>query len=425
MVSLGWHSIYTQLHSPAYLLSCAAGTCLQTTSGAIRALWNFADETPPANSLQPSAFSWARSLKDAGYHTGFVGKWHVSPTYTPLDFGYQEYVSDEDLRRSSQQYSHDWQKNGYFGDPCPIPLEDSPTHQNAAHVISMIDRYADEPLHIKMDFTEPHLPCNPSEPFASMYPDVPQWHAFEDTLENKPYIQKQMLRNWNTQDMTWEDFKRTVKLYYGYISQVDDAIERVLQHLKDVGQLDNTIIIYTADHGDMCGNRKMMDKHYILYDDVVRVPLVIRYPGYIRPGIRCDQMVMNMLDLVPTILELAGLDVPDNLDGISLIPYLKEQSHPTPRKYALSTYNGQQFGLFTQRMLRNHKWKYIWNLTDVDELYDMQNDPHELHNLVAEPDYQTLLKDFRLEMLHELQKVDDWTIHSAWLHDQLLFNRKL
>ena len=392
------------------------------------ALWNYGTENPPVQTLEKTAFSWARSLQEQGYQNAYIGKWHVSPVYSPLDFGYDTYIGHEvlDMHVHAQYGAIQWQ-GGWMGETCPYDLEDSYTHQTAKHVISMIDQYGQGPWHIRMDFADPHLPCRPSEPFASMYgdEDVPKWDAFDDPLEGKPYIQRQMQRNWNTQDMTWEECRHMVRRYYGLISQIDDAIGRVIRHLEQTGQLDNTVIIYTADHGDMCGSRRMMDKHYVLYDDVVRVPLVIRYPKQVRQNAVSDDFVINMLDLAPTILELAGASVPEGLDGISLLPYLEGKQSPEARKYALSTYNGQQFGLYTQRMLRNHRWKYIWNPTDTDELYDMEQDPYELHNLAHAPACQELLKQMRLDLLEELRKFDDSNSYSSWLIDQLKYNRKL
>ena len=125
------------------------------------------------------------------------------------------------------------------------------------------------------------------------------------------------------------------------------------------------------------------------------------------------------------IVKDAIIRVPEGLDGISLLPYLEGKQSPKARKYALSTYNGQQFGLYTQRMLRNHRWKYIWNPTDTDELYDMEQDPYELHNLVHAPACQELLKQMRLDLLEELRQFDDSNAHSSWIVDQLQYNRKL
>lgn len=391
------------------------------------ALWNY-DQGIPVASVEREAFSWARELREAGYRTGYVGKWHVSPVYTPLDYGYEDYVSREELeehvRKSYPQLRYE---RGFFGEKSPVRLEDSETHQTASQVIRLMESYKDQPWHIKMDFSEPHLPCRPSEPFASMYgdEDVERWRAFDDTLEGKPYIQRQMRLNWGTQDMTWEECRKTVQMYYGIISQMDDAVGRVLSYLEESGMLERTVIIFTADHGDFCGDRRMMDKHYVMYEEVTRVPLVIWRPGEKQEGRVCDSMVVNMLDLVPTILELAGIPVAEPLDGISLVPCLRGERQEQERKYALVTYNGQQFGLFSQRMICDHRYKYVWNPADTDELYDLEKDPYELKNCAHQPEYEEILKRMRLDLAKELEGVDDCLYRSPWLKGQLLEGKKI
>lgn len=390
------------------------------------ALWNY-DQGIPASSLPAEAFSWVRELQRAGYRNAHVGSWEISPTLPPFDFGYERYVpASELLGVQRNQYPDRSFRKGVFGEVSPYPVEVSPTHQNAKRVMELIDEFGDDPWHIKMDFMEPHPPCRPCEPFASQYEakDVPKWGAFDDPLKNKPYIQRQMRSSWNTEEMSWEDFHETARLYYGVISQIDDAIGRVIRHLEKKGLSENTVVIYTSDHGDMCGERRMIDKHYIMYDSVVHVPLVIRYPWMVKPGGRCGAMVTNMLDLVPTILELAGLPVPENIDGVSLMPYLRGERTDSIRRYALSTYNGQQFGLFTQRMIRNERYKYVWNPCDVDELYDLEKDPLELDNLAVKEESGALLGALRLDLLRELEAVEDYTAKSPWLRNQLLRNKK-
>ncbi|RJP71880.1 MAG: GTP-binding protein, partial [Candidatus Abyssobacteria bacterium SURF_17] len=234
--------------------------------------------------------------------------------------------------------------------------------------------------------------------------EVPEWRSFPDEFENKPYIQKQQLYNWDIENLTWEDWAPAVARYYGIISQMDDAIGKLLQKLDDLGISDNTIVIYSTDHGDMCGGHRMMDKHYVLYDDVVRVPLVVRWPGVIKPGAVCSEFVYNFLDIQPTILEILGLAPKDFFHGRSMLPLLKGDKPDDWRKEVVSTYNGQQFGLYTQRMLRNDKWKYIWNTTDVDELYDMENDPDELKNLIHEEIHAPMVAEFRKKLYEELLK---------------------
>ena len=221
----------------------------------------------------------------------------------------------------------------------------------------MIDKYGSSPWQLRLNFTDPHLPCRPSEPFASMYESVPKWAAFDDTLENKPFMQRQMLLNWNNAGRGWAEFERMVKLYYGMISQIDDAVGKVLNYLKKIGQYDNTLIIYTSDHGDMTGERRMLDKHYVMYDSLARVPLCMRLPGGEHAGATVDDIVIHSLDLPPTLLEFCGLDVPKDLPGRSLMPYLARGEGRKPAETRFPP-NGQQFGL-TLSGFNGIKDKYI------------------------------------------------------------------
>ena len=379
-------------------------------------LYNY-DQGIPSIPFGTENYSWSRDLSASGYKCGYIGAWHVSDL-PATEFGYDDYIPTHALGvRDTTKY-----ENGFFGDPCDLPYEQSETHRAADAAIELMEKYSGEPFQIRVNFQAPHLPCRPSEPFASMYPDAPLWDAFYDDLKDKPYMQRQMVLNWNNKDTPEEKFRRTVSLYYGMITQTDDAIGRMLSYLDATGLAENTVVIYTSDHGDMCGERRMLDKHYVMYDSVVRVPFMIRMPGGARGTV--TDPVINALDLVPTVLDICGLDKPDCLEGISLYPYLTSGVPDKIRRYALSTYNGQQFGLYTQRMITDGRVKYVWNCSDTDELYFLDEDPAELHNRVNDPACAELLSGLRRDMAAELLAADDYTMRSPWLYDTLTNGRK-
>src|SRR5690606_27325196 len=120
------------------------------------------------------------------------------------------------------------------------------------------------PWHARLDFVEPHLPCQPTDEFAAQFraDEVPRWRDFDDPLVNKTYIQRQQLLNWGVEEHTWEDWAPAVARYYAIIAQMDDAIGSVLKAVEQAGVSSDTVVIYTTDHGDMCGSHRMMDKHY-------------------------------------------------------------------------------------------------------------------------------------------------------------------
>ncbi|MDF2964604.1 MAG: sulfatase [Paenibacillus sp.] len=368
------------------------------------ALWNFKNGLSiPA--LAPTEYAWPRELGRLSYKSVFLGKWDVHPERSPIEYGYDAYTGFEKYKEMiAARYPEVQYQAGYMGERDPIPVEHSKTHWLADQACASIKELSegDAPWFVSLHFTEPHLPCRPSGLFADMYrpEDIPIWKGFNETFANKPYIQKQQLHSWQIQDYTWEEWAPVVARYYGIISQADDAIGKVLQALELNKVSGNTVVIFTSDHGDMCGSHRMIDKHYVLYDDVVKVPLIIKYPGVTQRGLMCDRFVYNMLDLPPTLLEILQLQTPEFFHGRSLLPLLKNEPVPDWRTEVISTYNGQQFGLYTQRMLRTDKWKYIWNTTDVDELYHLEQDPHELTNLIYDPNCSEVIKAYR-RMLYQ------------------------
>lgn len=286
------------------------------------------------------------------------------------------------------------------------------------------------PWLLRVNFQEPHLPCRPTAAFARMYStdDVPVWGSFAETFEGKPYIQEQQLLSWNVQDYSWRDWAPIVARYYAVISQLDDAVGSLLRQLNAMSLRDSTLVIFTADHGDLCGGHRMMDKHYVMYEDVVKVPLAISWPGVISAGTSCDRFVYNLLDMPPTLLEAAQCAAPEpeehRFHGMSLMTLMQDGQPASWREEVVATYNGQQFGLYTQRMIRTREWKYVWNPTDVDELYDMKSDPHELHNVLRHPGNRGILQDLRRRLYETLLRDGDGLVRNDWMKRQLLEGRK-
>ncbi|MBD2867283.1 sulfatase-like hydrolase/transferase [Paenibacillus arenilitoris] len=399
------------------------------------ALWNY-DGALPVAALQPDAYTWTQTLARSGYASAYFGKWGVNPVHDATAFGYREVVGEAEYRRfAAERYPDVRFANGYFGETNPIPVEDADTHWFAARAVETMEKLqeAGGPWHIALHFAAPHLPSRPSGRFATMYDpsEVPEWAGFRETFEGKPYIQRQQLLSWGVERFDWDDWAQIVARYYGVVSQMDDAVGRVLDALARLGAADDTLVIFTSDHGDLCGSHRMMDKHYVMYDDVVRVPLVVRLPaaaGRCPRGVASDAFVYNFLDLPPTLLELLGLHScdPGNLQGRSLLPLLADGAAPEDwRDAVVSSYNGQQFGLYTQRMIRESRWKYVWNTTDIDELYDLQEDPAELVNRIGSPDLAATLAELRLRLHGQLTADGDPLAGNEWTRRQLLGNAKL
>jgi arylsulfatase A-like enzyme len=390
------------------------------------ALWN--NDFIPTATVKPDEGYHTAALSRAGYRCALVGKWNASLTHTPADFGFSDHIDGSGYNAMVVgKYPALSYGNGWFGEPSPLLLADSKTHQAAARACELMSQSVSnvQPWFVRVDFTDPHLPCRPSEPFCGMYdPDALEpWDSMGDTLEGKPYIQRQQLRNWGLEGRTWDQWKSTLAMYYGMVSQIDDAVGIMLDSLDRQGLAEDTLVIYTADHGDLCGGHGMLDKHYVLYDDVTRTPLVIRYPRKVAAGLRPDEFVSNCLDLGATIGDLCGVAVKAG-HGISLAPLLAGECHPD-RSFAVSSSSGQQFGLYSQRSIRTKDWLYVWNMTDIDELYDGNSDPGQKRNVIHDPANADVLAVLRKTLYGELIRRQDPFALSGWLNGHLLEGRKI
>ena len=315
----------------------------------------------------------------------------------------------------------------FFGFDEAIKPEQSRLAWGATKTIETLKRVSQgsQPWLVRWDPSEPHLPNVVPQPYADMYPpsQSPPWPSFGDTFKGKPYIQAQQLRSWGLDGWTWDQWAPLVGRYLGEITLLDSQIGRVLAALDDMKLADNTLVIYTCDHGDLCGAHGMIDKHYVMYDDVTRVPFIMRWPDVIKPGTVCDDFVVHTLDLSRTLCEVAGAPVPETFQGESLLPMMKGEDH-NGRQDVLCMYMGNQFGLYSQRMVRDRQWKYVWNGTAEDELYDEVNDPGELVNRATDPACQERLVAMRKRLYEWMIAIGD-PLNNMWIRKQLLENRKI
>ena len=380
---------------------------------------------PPA----PELPTWSEALRDAGYRLAYVGKWGIHGR--PQDFGFESYVPTSDY--------YTWRaeaglppvpRTGWFGGTDPhISPEQSRIAWEADRVLERMRDLSrgPEPFLIRWDPAGPHLPNIVPEPYASMYPPatIAPWLSFPDPLAGKPYIQAQQRRTWGLDGWTWDDWAPVVARYLGEITLMDAQIGRVLAELERLGLSEDTLVIYTCDHGDLCGGHGMIDKHHVMYDDVVRVPLIMRLPRDSRAGSpdpvagrTCDAFVSHALDLAVTLCEVAQVPVPETFQGRSLLPLLEGQGEGE-REDIFATYHGSQFGLYSSRMVRDRRWKYVWNATAEDELYELERDPGEIVNLAGDASSRQVLERLRHRLLTWMEETEDILLNE-WTRRQLL-----
>jgi arylsulfatase A-like enzyme len=370
---------------------------------------------------------FSQLLRQRDYWLGYVGKWHVDAQRGPEHYGFCEYVPNARYHqwRAEQGMTAEAvgadKRGKWFGHvDTGASGAQSQLGWHADHVIDMIRGHSDEPFFIRWDPPEPHLPCCPPEPYASLYPPetITPWGSFGDPLEQKPYVQAQQLRTWNVTEWTWDDWAPVVSRYLAVITLMDEQIGRVLAALEESGQADNTLVIYTSDHGDMCGSHGMLDKHFIMYDDVVRVPLIMRWPGQLQAGAICDAIVCNELDMAATFCEVAGVSVPETFVGRNLLD-VATGNDPSPREHAFAAYHGNACGLFSQRMARDRRWKYVWNATAQDELYDLETDPWERTNRMGDNTCAYELAHLRESLVAWMKEISD-PLLNQWTGPQIL-----
>lgn len=263
-----------------------------------------------------------------------------------------------------------------------------------------------------MDFNEPHLPCFPCREIydAGGYEtlSVAPWGSFGDTFRNKPYMQRRQLKNWNAEDMNWSDWEKILRLEFALMEQTDRAIGEVLDLLKEKGMMENTVVIFTADHGDLCGSHRMVDKHYVLYDDIIRIPLIVM-DGQ---GKKIEKGIVENIDFAPSVLNWAGISVPEEMQGRPLTQQGKE--------FAVSTFNGQQFGLYTLRAITDGQDKYIFNASDVCEYYDLRTDPDEMENRIDDEECRKRILFLKRKLYDILLDRGDKMVMNPWMKNRFL-----
>ncbi len=400
-------------------------------------------DTEVFRAMLPGLPTFSQALKAEAYWLALIGKWGVDPLNPPTVFGFDRYIAEKEyvVWRKQQGAPPKPFSNRFFGETDPhITPEQSALAWGANQVIEQMQHAnaTGKPFFIQWCPSEPHLPNVVPEPYASMYPpaSIPPWPNFPDPLTDKPYIQRQQKVTWGIDQWTWADWSPIVGRYLGEVSLLDAQIGRILAELERLGIGENTLVIYSCDHGDFTGSHGLIDKHYAMYEELVRVPLILRWPGHIAAGQTCDAFVSSTLDLASTICDAAKAPIPTTFMGQSLLALAASDTirnasdaFSTSPQFAtrnsiFSTYHGNQFGLFSQRMLRERGWKYVYNASDIDELYDLERDPAEMTNRINDSSCAEDLQRLRHLLVEWMEKTEDRLLND-WTKNTLLSGRKL
>lgn len=386
---------FDRAYTPVGLCSPVRGSLFTGTYPHEHGVLNNVSLHPIRVSLPAVADRLTPALREAGYRRGYVGKWHVSEHETPLDFGFEDYYSLGDYvawRREKNLPLPEtfWNYVTQAAEVDPAGVENSRPAWLSDRAIELIDKYSaggDAPFFLRLDFHGPHFPNVVPEPYMSMYPpaEIPPWPNFDDPLTDKPAVQRIKLRHWDTATRPWSEWAPLVAAYFGEISLIDSQVGRVLGHLDEKGLTDDTLVIWTTDHGDTCGSHRICNKDYTMYQEIYRVPMIMRWPGVIAPATRTSRYSHHFLDLFATFRDVVGAGLPEGCHGRSLLPILRGEPVADWSEEAFCQFHGCHMGLYTMRMLCNDRFSYIYHANDIDEFYDLEADPHELRNLAENP----------------------------------------
>lgn len=345
-------------------------------------------------------------LRDAGFHTAYIGKYHLDggdyfglgrcPDGWDPEYWYDMRNYLEELTPKERVKSRKADQ-----DRSQITEEFTYGHQVCSRAVDFLKNHGDEDFFLTASLDEPHGPYLCPEPFASMYEgyQFPKYPNVWDTLEGKPDYQKVWAGNKRFQDRDQVKIERP--LFFGCNSFADYEIGRILDAAKKYA--DDALIIYTSDHGDALDSHCLSAKGPTAYDEIARVPLLIK--GGCKGEI--VKAPVSHINLVPTILEYMGVKLPRLLEGKSILPVLDDPGKDINKEIFIEFMRYEcdhdGFGGFRpMRSVFDGRYKLSVHLLDsTDELYDMETDPYEMHNLIREESCYDIAK-----MLHE--KLLDW-----------------
>lgn len=340
--------------------------------------------------------TFPRLLHDAGYETAYVGKWHMG---------------NDDTRRPGFDSWVSFKGQGRYNDP-PMNIEGKQVQAEGymtdiltGHAVEFIRREHDQPFCLYLGHKAIHGPFTPAERHKHLYTDepIPLSPATRDTLDGKPMLQRPDPRTGRLHRPGSGTSDATIRNMMRALMAVDDGVGEVLKALEDTGQLENTLVIFTSDNGYFWREHGLGDKR-AAYEDAIRIPLVMRYPKLVKPGTVIDQLVAN-IDICPTLLDLAGVRIPNHVQGASVLPLLAGKTAKWRTSFLIEyDQEGRYPFIPTWKGVRANGWKYIHYTEQegMDELYNLRDDPYELKNLIDDPAARTRLSQLKASLREHL-----------------------
>ncbi len=363
--------------------------------------------------LPASVPTMAHYLRSVGYYSVLCGKMHfIGPDQV---HGFNERLTT-DIYPSNFAWTPDWSEGdrptgismrgvveaGVCKRSLQIDYDDEVEFNGIQGIFDLARYRKDEPFFLTISFTHPHSPFVTTQKYWDLYDhdaiDMPKVDAIElDQLDAfSRWLYYAHARDRHT--VTAEHVRTARHAYYGMTSYIDDKVGRIMQTLNDAGLADDTIVIFTADHGEMMGERGMWYKQ-AMFENSCRVPMIVVDPR--RRGNATSASNVSLVDLLPTMMDLAcdgqAPEPVSPLDGRSLVPLMNESNAPWDNA-VLSEYTGEGT-CAPVRMLRRDSYKLIYTHTENSQLYDLATDPLELTNLADDSAHATRLANMTAELL--------------------------
>lgn len=386
----------------------------------------------------------SRRLQVAGYGCGYTGKWHMGhpgsdrfgidlPDALPSTRGFvgQDFYGHgnggyEYLRHGTGDASYQCYNN-YLADngwkhrikplgregvlPMPYGITEGPVESSvpfflASHTMELIDRFLEEdkPFFIWHNNWGPHGPYYVPQEYYDRYRDaeIPPWPNYDWNAReiNRPH---QVKIHPQAGEFSWDDWAEAIRYYYAFTSLLDDQFARILEHLEKRGIADSTVSIFSSDHGETIGSHGgLTDKGWQHFEEIQRVGMIVHDPrGHGEKGMAPGHVAgewANLLDVYPTVLDLAGADFDqDRAHGRSLVPLLRGERVEW-RDSAVVEFFGVNQLATSMLTMRHGNYKYGYNCSNLDELYDLEADPLETRDLSTEPAHADALRDMRRRM---------------------------
>ena len=381
-----------------------------------------------------------RIFHDAGYQTGQVGKLHYYPPtadharstgwdHVQLDDGvektdpFSDYVHWKHANDPQKTVSYNAVARNTPAGTNPfrgiVEYQYSPTWWTGMRSSEMLKDFSTStrPFFMFSSFFKPHSPHTIPEPFDAQYNKfeipLPPRMALEDIRKLPMPLQRHILRGTPVYNMDRDRLQWIYRSYYGAISMVDEQVGKILHALDESGKADDTIVVFASDHGDQLLEHGLEGKN-VFFESSIRVPLLIRWPRRFQPGKRAD--LTESIDLAPTLLELCGFPVPNNMQGRSLLRNDQPREMVFSENIIPEVITGGAVNFFytkgkgvagilhpDAKMVRTRKWKFNHYPGEGGELYDLVNDPEETRNLFIDPERKGIVSDLKGAIL-------DWQI---------------